>query len=54
MSWALLEAMAAHLPCIATDVGANDWMLGQGNGWIVLQAILLNSPNDAHGHGDPF
>jgi glycosyltransferase involved in cell wall biosynthesis len=27
MSFALLEAMAARLPCIATDVGAAKWML---------------------------
>jgi glycosyltransferase involved in cell wall biosynthesis len=33
MPWTLLEAMAARLPCIATDVGANQWMLN-GNGWI--------------------
>ncbi|OGL73876.1 hypothetical protein A3E39_01375 [Candidatus Uhrbacteria bacterium RIFCSPHIGHO2_12_FULL_60_25] len=26
MSWAVLEAMAASLPCVVTDVGANRWM----------------------------
>lgn len=46
MSWALLEAMAAELPCIATDVGAARWMLTsddvrtQSAGWIV-------PPNDS-------
>lgn len=30
MPWALLEAMAAQLPCIATDVGACRWMLEGG------------------------
>lgn len=35
MSWSLLEAMAAALPCIATDVGANAWSLGTNGGWIV-------------------
>ncbi|MDO8618084.1 MAG: glycosyltransferase family 4 protein [Candidatus Uhrbacteria bacterium] len=35
MSWSLLEAMAAKLPCIATDVGANAWMLENDAGWIV-------------------
>lgn len=34
MPWTLLEAMAASIPCIATDVGANRWMLG-GAGIIV-------------------
>lgn len=27
MSWALLEAMAANIPCLATTVGANEWLL---------------------------
>jgi glycosyltransferase involved in cell wall biosynthesis len=34
MAFALLEAMAAALPCIVTDVGANRWMIGT-TGWIV-------------------
>lgn len=40
MSITLLEAMAAHVPIIATDVGANKWML-DGAGFIV-------PPNDRH------
>ena len=35
MPWALLEAMAARLPCIATDVGACRWMLEPDAGIIV-------------------
>lgn len=35
MSWALLEAMATPLPCVATDVGANRWLLQNEAGWIV-------------------
>jgi len=35
MSFALLEAMAAGLPCVATDVGAASYMLENGNcGWL--------------------
>ncbi len=40
MPWALLEAMAARLPCVATDVGACRWMLEPDAGIIVV-------PNDA-------
>jgi glycosyltransferase involved in cell wall biosynthesis len=35
MSWALLEAMAAELPCVATEVGANPWLLAPEAGWLV-------------------
>ncbi|MBU2566857.1 glycosyltransferase [Patescibacteria group bacterium] len=35
MSLTLLEAMAAGLACVATDVGANEWMLKDGAGIIV-------------------
>lgn len=36
MSWALLEAMAAGLPCIATDVGAAKWMF-EGNAGLIVK-----------------
>ena len=35
MPWTLLEAMAAHLPCIATNVGACKWMLKDNTGIIL-------------------
>ncbi|MFZ6015895.1 MAG: glycosyltransferase [Patescibacteria group bacterium] len=35
MSITLLESMAAKVPIIATDVGANRWMLGKNGGVIV-------------------
>lgn len=34
MPFTLLEAMAASLPCVMTDVGANRWVLGSTN-WVV-------------------
>jgi glycosyltransferase involved in cell wall biosynthesis len=53
MSWALLDAMAAALPCIATDVGAAKWMLGDTAGIIVppsdtqtLSKAILELTND--------
>ncbi|MSR85290.1 glycosyltransferase family 1 protein, partial [Candidatus Uhrbacteria bacterium] len=52
MPWSLLEAMAAELPCIATDVGACQWMLDDKAGWIVpkqnphaLAEIILDALN---------
>jgi glycosyltransferase involved in cell wall biosynthesis len=61
MSWALLEAMAAALPCIATDVGASHWMIGK-DGWIVPPgdadalaraiAVAVNDPPLARERGD--
>lgn len=61
MSWALLEAMAAKLPCIATDVGANHWLLAPEAGWLVpahdpvflaqrLKEIFIR-PNEAKRRG---
>ena len=41
MSITLLEAMAARIPIVATDVGANKWMLDNGAGVIV-------PPNDTN------
>ncbi len=36
MSKAVLEAMAAEIPCIVTDVGANKWVLEENKcGWLV-------------------
>ncbi|MBD3251563.1 glycosyltransferase [Candidatus Uhrbacteria bacterium] len=49
MPWALLEAMAASRACIATDVGANRWMLKEA-GWIVppeQQTQLANAIMEA-------
>ena len=60
--WALHEAMAARLPCIATDVGACAWLLQNNAGWIVppknpealAQAILyaLDYPEEAKQRAD--
>ncbi|HEU0051331.1 MAG TPA: glycosyltransferase [Patescibacteria group bacterium] len=61
MPKALLEAMAAALPCIATDVGANKWMLEDGGGWIVpkqnpkalaeAMIYVMEHPNEAKSRG---
>jgi glycosyltransferase involved in cell wall biosynthesis len=55
--WVLHEAMAAHVPCITTDVGACSWLLQNNAGWIVppkdpealAKAILyaLDHPEEA-------
>lgn len=41
MSWALLKAMAAGIPSIATDVGAAAWMLSGNAGLIVPPKIPI-------------
>ncbi len=61
MPWALLEAMAASLPCIATDVGANAWMLKDEAGWIApakdpqglaaVMAHIIHHPEEAQKRG---
>lgn len=43
MPWTLLEAMAAGIPCIATDVGACKWMITDADH---AHAGLLVPPND--------
>ncbi len=55
MPWALLEAMAARLPCIATDVGACRWMLEPDAGIIVplndaaaLKKAIINLLSDTN------
>jgi len=53
MSFALLEAMAARLPCVATDVGAATWMLADGGlttppkNPVVLADAMLKVMQDA-------
>ncbi len=61
MPWVILEAMAAGLPCIATDVGANKWMIGSvgwiaqpGNPQSVANVIVdaLSNPDKARKNGE--
>jgi glycosyltransferase involved in cell wall biosynthesis len=58
MPWTILEAMAAALPCVATDVGANRWMLGDA-GTVVpagdtdkLADAIIRRLNDEQGSAD--
>lgn len=61
MPWTLLEAMAARLPCVVTDVGANRWMVGDDGGVIVppkdanklaqIVAAILDDHERARGLG---
>lgn len=62
MPRALLEAMAARLPCIATNVGANQSLLQEAAGWIVpkqspkelaeTMLYVLDHPKEAKQRGD--
>ncbi len=56
MPWSVLEAMAAEIPCVVTDVGANRWMLEDGAaGWIVLPqhpVALANAMQEALNNAD--
>jgi len=47
MSWALLEAMAAALPCVATNVGAASWMFEDDKGGWLASPQDMNEVADA-------
>ncbi|MBP9762638.1 glycosyltransferase family 4 protein [Patescibacteria group bacterium] len=57
MPFSLLEAMAARLPCIVTDVGAHAWMLEGSGSWIIpadTAKALQKAMSEAIQHKGPL